>query len=99
MAHHMYSMMVTRKGQDGKQTNDILGLIMTPMSMRKRAYREAHTVGTVQVIIAENGEWVGTMHGVDSPGNENLWFTESRRSPLGIKAQPIDAQGRLGQVL
>lgn len=92
---HMYQVMVTRKGQDGKQATDVLHLETTPMKMRAEAYRQAHTVGTYHVMVAEDGEWVGTIHGVDSPANSHLWWTPSPREAFGMKAQVIDSKGRL----
>lgn len=95
---HMYQVMVTRKGQDGIQTHEVIALGSTPMKMRAEAYRQAHTVGTMQVMVAEGGEWVGTINGVDSPANPNLWWTEDRRKPLGMRAQAINAKGQLSEV-
>ena len=92
---HMYSMMVTRKGQDGSQTTEVLHLSATPMRMRAEAFRQAHTDGTYHVMVAEDGEWVGTTHGVGSPANSHLWWTPSPREAFGMKAQVIDSKGRL----
>ena len=94
-----YNMTVTRKGHGGIQTYETFGLSTTPMRMRAEAYRQAHTIGTITVVVADENGWVGTVHGVDSPANENLWFTADNHSLTGLKAQALDSKGRLGAVL